>query len=108
MKNYVKCLNKAVELNLLYLTRYEYNLVYNVCSCLDKETITNKQYRRMIECVYKLQEDLHTFDYMHSTSCIVEDIVNQFQCIIMHSIYNLGDNYGVSSYYYYLILEDKV
>lgn len=108
MKNYVKCLNKAVELNLLSLTRYEYNLVYNVCSCLDKETITNKQYRRMIECVYILLEELPTFEYEYPSSPIVDDVYSMFKCAILNAIPNFGGHYGISGYYYYLILENKV
>lgn len=105
MKNYVDCLNKAVELNLLDLTRYEYNLVYNVCSCLDKQALTNKEYRRMIECVCEIQEVLNAFDWLHSYSAIVDDIVSEFERIVSYAIFGFDKGFGGFRYYRYLKLE---
>lgn len=105
MKNYIDCLNKAVELNLLDLTRYEYNLVYNVCSCLDKQALTNKEYRRMIECVCEIQEVLNTFDWLHSYSAIVDDIVSEFERIVSYAIFGFDKGFGGFRYYRYLKLE---
>jgi hypothetical protein len=102
--NYVKCLNKAVELNMLDLTRYEYNLVYNICSCLDRQEITLKEYRRMIDCIYEL-EYLHVFEYLHSYSFIVDDIVCEFERIVSCAISCFGEGFGGYRYYRYLKLE---
>lgn len=100
MKNYVNCLNKAVELELLVLTRYEYNLIYNICTCLDKQALTNKEYRRMIECAYII-EDLNVFEYLHSYSAIVDDIVSEFERVPWVGVLAFGG----FRYYRYLKLE---